>query len=69
MDNKYIVPSITNKPTENIIHVPYTTKDCRTCGNLFQRRFDLQPTCDEYFRCANCRGVKSIDIKSLCSIQ
>ena len=59
----------TKKTTENSIHVPYITKSCRTCCNLFQRRYDLQPTCDAYFRCDNCRGLNSVDIKSLCSIQ
>lgn len=67
MDNT--VTYQTTENLKNIIHVSYITKTCRTCGNLFQRRFDLQPTCDEYFRCDNCRGVKSIDITSLCSIQ
>ena len=67
MDNIETPPTTEN--FKNIIHVPYTTKGCRTCGNLFQRRFDLQPTCDEYFRCDNCRGLNSVDIKSLCSIQ
>ena len=43
---------------------------CKTCGLLFDRQ-NIQPTCDAYFRCKDCRGINSIDCKNFffCSIQ
>ncbi len=53
-----------------IIHsTNYITLTCRNCNNLFQRRFNVQPTSNEYYRCDNCRGLRSVNIQSLCLIQ
>ena len=42
---------------------------CRSCGMTFQRRPGVQPTCDEYFRCPNCRGLNSADFGGCCIVQ
>ena len=42
---------------------------CRSCGMTFQRRPGVQPTCDEYFRCPNCRGLNSADFGGCCTVQ
>ena len=48
----------------------FNTGRCKTCGLIFHRE-NIQPTCDAYFRCKDCRGINSIDCKSFffCSIQ
>lgn len=51
------------------IEINLNTGVCKTCGLMFDRE-NLQPTCDAYFRCKDCRGINSIDCKSfLCIIQ
>ena len=63
-----------NPPIVPTIYIPTSmelyrnTGNCRTCGLLFDRE-NQKPTCDGYFRCKDCRGIKSIDCSSLCSIQ
>ena len=32
---------------------------CRRCGKSFYRSVEATPTCDAYFRCPHCRGLRA----------
>lgn len=52
-----------------IIASPKITLICRNCNNTFQRPVSVSTAHNEYYRCNNCRGIKSINLMSLCMIQ
>ncbi len=64
MDNKDESSNSTPYVTFN-----YNIGICKTCGLQFDRESNIHPTCDSYFRCKNCRGIKRIDFKNSCILQ
>ena len=54
----YVLPS-TVPESDLTTSIIATTAICRHCGRTFTRNPTVGPTCDEYFRCAECRGISS----------
>lgn len=54
----YVLPS-TVPESDLTTSTTATTGICRHCGRRFTRNPTVGPTCDEYFRCAKCRGISS----------